>query len=114
MVTNAGARPLPASALSTGYWCEAAAHTRDSRTIWLNSHRASSPQLAVRWMQTRVQDVTDQLDRPYAQPGHHRLTDETEHERARTTLTHGQTYVLTLYDDSTRYVLSARRAGGTR
>ncbi|WP_326611473.1 hypothetical protein OIE62_20425 [Streptomyces scopuliridis] len=114
MVTNAGARPLPAPTLSTGHWCEAAAHTPDSRTIWLNSHRANSPRLALRWMCARVQDVTDQLDQPYAKPGHHWLTDEAERERARTTLAHGQTYVLTLYDDTTRYVLSARPAGGTR
>ncbi|MFD5747973.1 hypothetical protein [Streptomyces sp. NPDC127033] len=58
--------------------------------------------------------MTDQLDRPYAQPGHHWLTDEAEHERARTALAHGETYVLTLHDDITRYVLSARLAGGTR
>ncbi|RDG38951.1 hypothetical protein [Streptomyces corynorhini] len=31
-------------------------------------------------------DVTQQLGQRYAQPGHHWLTDEAEHERARTTL----------------------------
>ncbi|MEV7678137.1 hypothetical protein AB0O64_06220 [Streptomyces sp. NPDC088341] len=65
-------------------------------------------------MHARVQDVTDQLDQPYTQPGRHWLTDEAEHERAHTSLAHGQIYVLTLYDDTTRYVLSARSTGGTR
>ncbi|MFD5111151.1 hypothetical protein ACFWNG_02340 [Streptomyces sp. NPDC058391] len=114
MVTANGVVPLPRSAKATGYWCEAAAHTPGSRTIWLNSHPTLSPRLALCWMYARVQDVADQLDQPYAQPGHHWLTDETEHERARTTLARGQTYVLNLYDDTTRYVLSARPAGGTR
>ncbi|MGW6605260.1 hypothetical protein [Streptomyces sp. NPDC055036] len=113
MTTN-GMLPLPGQAKATGYWCEAAAHTPGSRTIWLNSHPARSPRLALRWMCARIQDVTDQLDQPHAQPGHHWLIDETEHDRARTTLAHGETYVLTLYDDTTRYMLSARPAGGTR
>ncbi|MFE2937564.1 hypothetical protein ACFXKG_00575 [Streptomyces sp. NPDC059255] len=114
MVTPTETRPLPAWAPRAGYWCEASAHTPGARTIWLNSHPANSPRTALRWLRSRVQDVTDQLDRPYAQPGHHWLTDEAEHERARTTLAHGETYVLTLHDDTTRYVLSARPTGGTR
>ncbi|WP_162793854.1 hypothetical protein [Streptomyces paludis] len=113
MVRNAGARLLPPSTRSVGYWCEVNAHTPGGRIIWLNSHPTGSPRLALRWIYTRVQDVTDQFDQPYALPGHHWLTDEAEHERALTTLARGRTYVLTLYDDTTRYVLSARPAGGT-
>lgn len=108
------AHPLPASARSAGYWCEATACTSHSRMVWLNSHPASSPCLALRWLRSRVRDVTDQLDRPYAQPGHHWLTDEAEHDRARDTLAQGETYALTLHDDTPRYVLSARPTGRTR
>lgn len=114
MVTADEAYALPAAARSAGYWCEASAHATGDRIIWLNSRPASSPRIALRWLQSRVRDVTDQLDRPYAQPGHHWLTDEAEHDRARDALAQGETYALTLYDDTTRYVLSARPTGRTR
>ncbi|MFJ2554964.1 MULTISPECIES: hypothetical protein [unclassified Streptomyces] len=112
-MTTTQTRPSTARASRAGYWCEASAHTPGARTIWLNSHPANSPRTALRWLRSRVQDITDQLDQPYAQ-GHHWLTDEPEHERARTTLAHGETYVLTLHDDTTRYVLSARPTGSAR
>jgi hypothetical protein len=57
--------------------------------------------------------MTDQLDTAYAQPGLHWLTDEPEHERALAYLTAGTGYQLTLYDDTTRYVLAAYPTGAT-
>ncbi|MER8003995.1 hypothetical protein [Streptomyces sp. NPDC095613] len=114
MVTPNDTHALPPSARNAGYWREATAHTTTGRTVWLNSRPTSSPRTALRWFRSRVQDVTDQLDWPYAQPGRHWLTDEAEHDHARTTLAQGEPYVLTLHDDTTRYVLSARPTGSTR
>jgi hypothetical protein len=107
----------PASALvrGAGYWCEAIAHTpADHRVFHLGGNPTRSPRLAVRWLRERVGDVADQLDRPYADPGRYWLTDEPEHERARSTLSRGEVYVFRLYDETTRYILSARPTGRTR
>jgi hypothetical protein len=41
------------------------------------------------------------------------LTDEAEHERALAYMTAGTGYQVTLYDESTRYVLVAHPAGAT-
>ncbi|MEU5100256.1 hypothetical protein [Streptomyces sp. NPDC020996] len=92
-------QPLP-------YQCRAAAYTLDdARSIPLGSHDAASPRLALRWLRERTHHITDQLEAAYARPGLHWLTDEAEHERALTYLASGTGYQLTLYDDSTRYVL---------
>jgi hypothetical protein len=92
-------RPFP-------YQCRAAAYPFDeARSIPLDSHDAASPRLALRWLQERTRHITDQLDHAYARPGVHWLTDETEHERALAYMARGTGYQLTLYDDSTRYVL---------
>jgi hypothetical protein len=79
----------------------------------MGSHEASSPRLALRWLQERTRHITDQLDAPYAQPGLHWLTDEAEHERALAYLTAGTGYQITLYDESTRYVLVAHPTRAT-
>lgn len=103
MVTLDGLRLLRESALSADYWFEATAHT-----IRLAAQRPTSPRPAFRWLRHQAQEVTDQLDRPYAQPGRHWLTNSAEHERALTALAEGQMCTLTLHDDTTRYLLSAR------
>ncbi len=101
--------------LRYGYWCEAIAHThQDNRVFWLGSHPASTPRLALRWLRSRVQDVTDQLDPAPARPALHWLGDHAEHERALASLAGGELYALTLADDTTRYVLSARPVGSSR
>ncbi|UYX93664.1 hypothetical protein [Streptomyces sp. BI87] len=82
-------------------------------SIPLGSQEASSPRLALRWLQERTRHITDQLDATYAQPGLHWLTDGAEHERALAYLTAGTGYQVTLYDESTRYVLVAHPTGAT-
>jgi hypothetical protein len=72
-----------------------------------------SPRLALRWLRERTRHITDQLDAAYAQPSLCWLTDEAEHERALDHLTAGTGYELTLYDESTRYVLLAYPVGVT-
>ncbi|MFI6289550.1 hypothetical protein ACIBCM_33250 [Streptomyces sp. NPDC051018] len=107
--------PTPGHGHGHGYWCEATAITAvPGHAIPLSTHQARSPRLALRWLRARVQDVTEQLDPPYAAPAHHWLTDEPEHDRARTLLAHGGTYTLTLHDESARFILSARPTGNTR
>ncbi|MFI1014231.1 hypothetical protein [Streptomyces sp. NPDC020965] len=98
------------------YWCEATAHpsAEEVRVHLLGSRTTNTSRLALRWLRDRAQDITDQMDEPYAEQGRQWLTDEAEHERALRTLTQGQLYELTLHDDATRYVLSARRTGCTR
>ncbi|MFG3004559.1 hypothetical protein [Streptomyces calvus] len=79
----------------------------------MGSHDTTSQRLALRWLCERTQHITDQLDAAYAQPGPHWLTGETEHERTLAYLTSGTGYQLTLYDETTRYVLLAYPAGAT-
>jgi hypothetical protein len=102
-----GSQPLPCH-------CQAAAYPlHEVRAIPLGSHDAASPRLALRWLRDRTRHITDQLDTAYAQPGLYWLTDESEHERALAYLTAGTGYQLTLYDDTTRYVLAAYPTGAT-
>lgn len=99
----------------TGYWCEATAHTTADRPgFHLGGRFTSSPRRAVRWLQRRVRDVTDQLEGHYAAPGRHRALDDPEHEQARSAVAQGEAYVFRLYDDTTCYMLSARPTGRTR
>ncbi len=94
--------------------CRATAYPlSEVRSIPLGSHDAMSPCLALRWLRERTQHITDQLDAAYAQPVLHWLTDDAEHERALAYLTSGTGDQLTLYDESTRYVLLAYPAGAT-
>lgn len=94
------------------YQCQAAAYPMgEVRSIPFGAHIAASPRLALRWLRERTRHVTDQLDTTYAQPGLHWLTDEAEHERALAYLTTATGYQLTLYDDTTRYVLAVYPTG---
>lgn len=88
------------------YQCRAAAYSWDEvSSIPLGLHNTTSARLALPWLQERTRHITDQIDAAYARPGLHWLTDETEHERALAYMATGAGYQLTLYDDSTRYVL---------
>ncbi|MFE2316256.1 hypothetical protein ACFXC8_24510 [Streptomyces sp. NPDC059441] len=85
----------------------------ETSSIFLASHQATSPRLALRWLRERTRNVTDQLDTAYVHPGRHWLRDETEHERALTYLTTVTAYQLTLHDENTCYVLVAYPPGAT-
>lgn len=112
MLTPAIGEDVKAGGRHTSYQCRAAAYPlHEVRSIPLGSHDATSPRLAMRWLRERTSHITDQLDTAYAQPGRHWLTDEPEHERALAYLATGTAYQLTLYDDSTRYVLVAYPRG---
>ncbi|EFF91754.1 conserved hypothetical protein [Streptomyces sp. e14] len=88
------------------YQCWAAASPLDEvRSTPLGPHDTTNPHLALHWLQERTLHITDQLDTAYARPGVHWLTDEAEHECALAHMATGTGYQLTLYDDSTRYVL---------
>ena len=114
MLTPTTGDLLTAEERGSTYRCWAAAYPlHETKTIALGSHSAASPRLALRWLRERTRHVTDQLDNAYAQPGRYWLTDEAEHERALTYLSTGTAYQLTLYDETTRYVVMACPPGGT-
>ena len=100
---------LRESTLSTGYWCEALAYAlHDGRSFWLGGSSVPTPRLAVRWLRDRTRDVLDQLDAAATWPAHEWLRDRPEHERALASLVIGEMYSLSIREDSTLYVLSAR------
>ncbi|MEU2875336.1 hypothetical protein [Streptomyces sp. NPDC007070] len=104
---DASSRPFP-------YQCRAAAYPfHEVHSIPLGPHDTTNPHLALHWLQERTRHITDHLDTAYARPGVHWLTDEAEHERALARMATGTGYQLTLYDDSTRYVLAAYPPGAT-
>ncbi|WP_052069363.1 hypothetical protein [Streptacidiphilus albus] len=106
---------LPGSPLSAGYWCEALAHTpQDGRSFQLGSASTPTPRLALRWLLRRTQDVLDQLEPTVTWPAHEWLVDRPEHERALAALTRGETYTLSISEDTTHYVLTARPTGSTQ
>lgn len=108
------ARHEPAP-IRTGYRCDATARTpQDGRSFPLGSSPATTPRLALRWLRRRARDIADQLDPPAARPARYWIRDDVEHERALSVLTHGETYTFTIFDDSTRYTLSARPTGTAR
>jgi hypothetical protein len=112
VLTSTMAEELQAVGQYVVYQCWAAAYPlHEGHSIPLGSHDAASPRLALRWIRDRTSHITDQLDVAYAQPGRHWLTDEPEHERALAYLSTGTAYQLTLYDDSTRYILVAHPRG---
>ncbi|MFF0222753.1 hypothetical protein [Streptomyces sp. NPDC004629] len=112
MLTSIVAEDLQAGGHDVSYQCRAAAYPLHGvHFILLGSHATASPRLALRWLRERTSHITDQLDTAYAQPGRHWLTDEPEHERALAYLSTGTAYQLTLYDDTTRYVLAAYPRG---
>ncbi len=95
--------------LTRSYWCEAIAHTPDDgRTFWLGSHSTTSPRLALRWLRHRARHISDQLDPPAARPVLHWLDDDQEHEHAMAILAHGALCTYTIFDDTVRYLLTAR------
>ncbi|MFC1434116.1 hypothetical protein ACEZDB_26045 [Streptacidiphilus sp. N1-3] len=105
---------LRVSALSTGYWCEVLAYTpHDDRSFWLGSTNTPTPRLALRWLREWTKDVLDQLDAAAAWPAHEWLGDHAEHERALSSLTCGEMYSLSVREDTTRYILSARPTRST-
>ncbi|MBE9498249.1 hypothetical protein IHE61_04645 [Streptomyces sp. GKU 257-1] len=62
----------------------------------------------------RAGHIADQLDTPAARPVLHWLDDQAEHEHALSLLTRGETYTFTVFDDTTRYALSARATRSAR
>lgn len=104
--------PVEHLTVSAPYWAQATAHTlEDGRIIWLGAHPATTPRLALRWLHHRARDIADQLDSAEARPARHWIDDQAEHERALSHLAQSTAYALTISDDSTRYLLSARPAG---
>ncbi|SER47387.1 hypothetical protein SAMN05421870_1026 [Streptomyces qinglanensis] len=91
------------------YHCEAAAYApATGRSFALGTCSAPTPRLALRWLLHRAGHIADQLDTPAAKPVLHWLGDQAEHEHALSLLTRGETYTFTVFDDTTRYALSAR------
>jgi hypothetical protein len=101
--------------ISPAYWCEAAAYTpQDGRSFLLGSYPTATGRLALRWLRHRARDIADQLDVPTARPVRHWITNDAEHERALAALAEGRTYTITVFENSTRYTLSARPTGSAR
>jgi hypothetical protein len=96
------------SALSSGLWCEAIAYTCLGPAVWLGSKPATTPRLALRWLRSRAQDIADQLDPATAWPLRAWADDVFEQDRVLLRLTQGGFYTVTVCEDTTRYVLSAR------
>ncbi|MEU6174594.1 ATP-binding protein [Streptantibioticus parmotrematis] len=104
-----------ATGTATAYRCVAVVHGRADGTAYLLSRdHASTPRLALRCLRSRVRDIAEQLHPPYGQPHRYWLTDEDEHECVLRHLAASEPYLLTAYDDTTRYVLTACPAGGAR
>ncbi|MBU7597969.1 hypothetical protein JGS22_010160 [Streptomyces sp. P38-E01] len=101
-------RPHLATKLT--YWSNATAFVRPSHhPIPLGNEPTNTPRLALRWLQTRAAHIADQLDPAESRPALHWLEDHQEHEHALHLLTQGAAYRFTIYDDTTRYVLTARQ-----
>ncbi|MFI1092061.1 hypothetical protein [Streptomyces sp. NPDC020917] len=97
-----------------GYRCEVTAHAPDGGVISLGACAIRNRRLALRWLIGRAQDVTDQLDEPYARPGRRWSTDMAEHERAMAVLAQGSPYSVTFADDACRYRLTIHLRGSSR
>ncbi|AJE84486.1 hypothetical protein SLNWT_4110 [Streptomyces albus] len=92
------------------YSARLVAHTLRRPRVLLGEHRGDSPQLALRWLLRRAQDVADQLATPYAHPVRAWTADRDEHTWALGYLTLGEPYVFWAADeDGTRYVFSTQR-----
>ena len=106
---------LRQSPLSAGYWCEALARApQDGRSFQLGSASTPTPRLALRWLLRRTQDVLDQLEPTVTWPAHEWLVDRPEHERALAALARGETYTLSISEDTTHYVLTTHPTGSTQ
>nr|WP_134004689.1 hypothetical protein [Streptomyces sp. 846.5] len=109
MLTLDDVHVLHESHLRLGYWCEAVALCPGhDRVFWLGSHPAGSPRLALRWLRGRALDLADQLDLGNARPVFGWLNDADEMQRAMSALAAGELYALSVFEDNTRYVLTAR------
>jgi hypothetical protein len=113
--TSPPGRHRKTTATRRGYQCEAVAYTpQEGRAFPLGTHPAATPRLALRWLRRRARDIANQLDAPAARPVRHWISDRAEHERALTILARGETYTFTIFDDATRYALSAHPTGNPR
>jgi hypothetical protein len=84
------------------------AHTPGGPSVQLGEHRVASPRLALRSLRGRAQDLTDQLDPPYARVVRAWLRDTREHERALAAMAAGRPYLFLATDeDGTRYAFTA-------
>ncbi|WP_369357202.1 hypothetical protein [Streptomyces sp. cg2] len=100
-----------AAGAAAGYRCEAVAHTpHESRSISLGLRRATTPRLALRWLRRRAADIADQLDASAARPVRHWNSDQAAHEYALLALARGDSFLFTIYDEATRYTLTASPA----
>ncbi|MBY8882143.1 hypothetical protein [Actinacidiphila acidipaludis] len=106
--------PAQGAAVGFGYRCEVTAHGASEQIISLGASATRNRRLALRWLTGRAQDVTDQLDEPYARPGRHWQTDMAEHERAMAVLAQGSPYSVTFTDDACRYRLTIHPRGSSR
>jgi hypothetical protein len=106
--------PAQGTAVGFGYWCEVTAHGAGGHVVSLGTRAAGTRRLALRWLRDRAQDVTDQLDEPYARPGRHWSTDMAEHERAMAVLAQGSPYSVTFADDACRSRLTIHPRGSSR
>ncbi|MBV9023548.1 MAG: hypothetical protein JO362_07080 [Streptomycetaceae bacterium] len=86
-------------------------HAAERRAFPLGSYPAATPRLALRWLRYRAGDIADQLDALAARPTRHWINDHVEHEQALSLLARGETYTFTIFDDTTRYALSAHPTG---
>ena len=98
-----------------GFHCEAATYTPSTRhSLSLGTSSAATPRLALRWLLHRASQIADQLDAPAAAPVRHWINDQAEHEHALSLLVRNETYTFTIFDDTTRYALSACPMGDAR
>lgn len=87
---------------------EAIAYASLGPAVRLGAKAAATPRLALRWLRARAQDIADQLDPAVAWPLRAWAEDLWEQDRALLRLTQGEEYTVTAFEDTTRYVLSAR------
>ncbi|MCZ1017037.1 hypothetical protein [Streptomyces noursei] len=74
----------------------------------------ATPRLALRWLRSRAIDIADQLETAAARPIRHWLSDHAAHEYALFTLVRGESYLLTISGEATRYTLPVSPAWSTK
>lgn len=100
---------------AAGYRCEAVAHSfPEGDSVPLGSGAVATPRLALRWLRSRAIDIADQLDAAAARPIRHWLSDHGAHEYALFTLARGDSYLLAIFEEATRYTLSVSPAWNTK
>jgi hypothetical protein len=105
--------PVEEAAVGVAYRCEVTAQGAGEQAISLGACATPNRRLALRWLIDRAQDVTDQLDEPYARPGRDWQTDMAEHERAMAVLAQGSPYSVVFADDTCRYRLTIHPRGSS-